>query len=319
MKTIGGFFELELPKGKEYHRNVIRLNTGRNAFEYILRAKAYKKVFLPFFTCNVMLEPVHKMELDYEFYHIDEKFRPIFDFSSLQTKDVFVYTNYFGICDKQVEEIAKSCQNLIIDNSQAFFSMPLQNVDTIYSPRKFFGLPDGAYLYTNKFLRDEFEKDISFNRFEHLLGRIDVGAEVFYKNFKNNEDSLIGQSIKSMSNLTQRILESIDYISVAKKRRDNFRFFHNALNNSNKLKLDDITNAVPMVYPYWSINGLELKKTLIERKIFVPTYWPNVITWSKKGNLEIDLAEGIIPLPIDQRFSDKELNFIISTISSNGK
>ena len=36
--SIGGYFELELPQGEEYHKNAIRLNTGRNAFEYGLGA-----------------------------------------------------------------------------------------------------------------------------------------------------------------------------------------------------------------------------------------------------------------------------------------
>jgi hypothetical protein len=31
--SIGGYFELELPCGEEYHQGAIRLNTGRNAFE----------------------------------------------------------------------------------------------------------------------------------------------------------------------------------------------------------------------------------------------------------------------------------------------
>lgn len=41
MKAIGGYFELELPYSEEYHKNALRLNTGRNAFEYILRSKKY--------------------------------------------------------------------------------------------------------------------------------------------------------------------------------------------------------------------------------------------------------------------------------------
>jgi len=43
MNAIGGYFELELPYGEEYHKNAIRLNTCRNAFEYILIAKSYKR------------------------------------------------------------------------------------------------------------------------------------------------------------------------------------------------------------------------------------------------------------------------------------
>jgi len=33
--AIGGYFELELRDGNKYHNNAIRINSGRNAFEYL--------------------------------------------------------------------------------------------------------------------------------------------------------------------------------------------------------------------------------------------------------------------------------------------
>ena len=226
MKAIGGYFELELGQGLEFHTNAIRLNSGRNAFEYVLRARKYKKVYLPYYTCDVMLEPIKKLELDFEFYSIDENLLPVFNFSKVRSKEAFVYTNYFGICDRQVEKVFQTCENLIIDNSQAFFSKPLSGVDTFYSPRKFFGVPDGAYLYTNKKLDVELEQDISYQRFEHLLGRVDKDAEEFYTAFIRNDNALINQPIKKMSKLTQRLMASIDYDVVADKRKLNFSFLH---------------------------------------------------------------------------------------------
>ena len=74
--AIGGYFELELQRKEEYYKNAIRLNTGRNAFEYILRARGYTKVYLPYYTCDVMLEPINKLNLQYEFYSIDSTFNP---------------------------------------------------------------------------------------------------------------------------------------------------------------------------------------------------------------------------------------------------
>src|SRR5690554_910719 len=140
--SIGGYFELELLLTEEYHKNAIRLNTGRNAFEFILRARNYKKVYLPFYTCDVILEPITKLDLKYEFYRIDLNFYPYFDFNKLGEDEVFVYNNYFDLCDKQTKEIVSLCKNLIVDNSQAFYTKPIKGVDTFYSPRKFFGLPD---------------------------------------------------------------------------------------------------------------------------------------------------------------------------------
>lgn len=312
--SIGGYFELELPRGEEYHKNAIRLNTGRNAFEYILRAKKYKKIYLPYYTCDVMLEPIKKLNLDYEFYHIDTIFQPVFDFNLIIQDEAFVYNNYFGICDEQVKEVAKKCKNLIIDNSQAFYAKPIPGVDTFYSPRKFFGLPDGAYLYTDTFLDFELEQDISFERCSHLLGRIDSGAEAHFHVYKENSKSLCNQPIREMSNLTHKLLSSINYNTVADFRRQNFNYLHSKLKKRTKLKFEFDKSGVPMVYPFLVENGVSLKKELINKKIFVATYWPNVLDWSNEDSLERNLAKNLIPIPCDQRQNSYSLNEIIKLI-----
>ena len=149
MKAIGGYFELELNDGHEWHANAIRLNTARNAFEYVLRSEKYKRVHLPYYTCDAMLEPIEKLEVERQFYHIDTNLEPCVDPAALPEDEGFVYTNYFGLKDRCVEALAQVCPTLIVDNAQSFFSTPLPGVDVFYSPRKFFGVPDGAYLYTD--------------------------------------------------------------------------------------------------------------------------------------------------------------------------
>ncbi len=123
MNAIGGYFELELNNFDEYHRSAIALNTARNSLEYILRAKHYKKIYIPYYTCEVILEPIIKLSLEYEFYHINKDFTPVIH--TVEGNSVLLYTNYFGICDVQVNFITKIFKNVIIDNSQSFFSMPI--------------------------------------------------------------------------------------------------------------------------------------------------------------------------------------------------
>jgi hypothetical protein len=312
--SIGGYFELELSRGEEYHSDAIRLNTGRNAFEYILRAKKFNKVYLPFYTCDVMLEPITKLNLDYEFYSIDSNFVPIFNYSNVQENEVFVYNNYFGICDEQTREVAAQYKNLIIDNSQAFYSKPIKGVDTFYSPRKFFGLPDGAYLYTNKLIDYNIEKDISYERCEHLLGRMDTTAEQHFQVYKENSKILCNQPIKKMSNLTQRLLSSIDYKTISDKRRKNFNIIHNELGKRNKLEFNISSKEVPMIYPFLVLNGSKLKRELIANKIYVATYWPNVLNWAEKDSFEYNITNNLLALPIDQRYSEDDMYRIIEII-----
>ena len=314
MKVLGGYFELELHAGVEYHPEALRLNTGRNAFEYILRARGYKKVYLPYFTCDVLLEPIKKLKLDFEFYHVNEQLEPIFDFNSVGKYETFLYTDYFGLKSEAVAKLSKLCPNLIVDNSQAFFEKPIDGIDTFYSSRKFFGLPDGAYLYTNSFLDLKLETDVSFPRFEHLLGRIDKTPEEFHSVFKENDHALKNQPIKNISNLTKRILLSIDYKFVADRRKKNFFALHDVLKSSNELHIDFPASSVPLVYPYLITSGNELKNTLIQHRIFVATYWPNVLNWCHPADIEYDLANNIVNIPIDQRICDSDINRILTYI-----
>lgn len=318
-QAIGGYLELELNRGKEYHTGCIKLNSGRAAFEYVLRAGNYKKVYLPIFTCNAMLEPLHKLKLDYEFYSIEEDFKPKIDFGKIERDSVFVYNNYFGINSDNVKNTLRKITNVIIDNSQAFYAAPIKNYDVFYSPRKFYGIPDGGYLYTNRTLDHEFEKDVkSHNRFAHLIGRINVGAEEFYAAFKKNDASLNNEPLKSMSALTQRLLQSIDYEYIKEIRQKNFNSLHFKLSDSNKLMFPVKDTDVPMVYPYLTSNGSKLKKKLISKKIFVPTYWPNVKEWSEQGSFEYDLYDNLVALPIDQRYGKEEMKYIIEVIKNHG-
>ena len=164
MKEIGGYIELEFKEGQPFHSSAIALNTTRNCFEYVLRAKKIKKILIPHFTCDVMLEPINKLGVIFQYYHIDSNLEPIITNETSQN-NALLYTNYFGIKQNVIKKLHKKFGNLIIDNSQAFYHFPVKNVDTFYSARKFFGVPDGAYLYTDKFIPgNNIEQDFSFNR-----------------------------------------------------------------------------------------------------------------------------------------------------------
>jgi hypothetical protein len=309
-KSIGGYFELELNNlNSVFHEKAIGLNTGRNAMEYILKVKAIQKIYIPYFTCDVLLEPLRKLKIPYEFYFINEQLEPIFDFSVLEDKDGFLYTNYFGLKNFYISQLSQVCEQLIVDNAQAFYSKPLNNKPTFYSPRKFFGVADGAYLYCEEILNQVFEKDKSSDRMSHLLIRKDVSAEAGYVDFVINDKKLINKPIQKMSKLTESILSMINYETAAKKRIENYRNLDVTLKSRNKLTLQLDDESVPMVYPYWT-KDITLRKRLLKNKIYTATYWPNVKEWCKENSLELQLVNEVVYLPIDQRYGYEEMEII---------
>lgn len=311
-KAIGGYIGLELRQGTHYHANALPLNTGRNCFEYILKLRGYKHVLLPYYTCEVMLEPLRKLGISYSFYAIDPGLEPA-TLPVLHDKEAFVYTNYYGLKQHAVEQLAKHYgPRLIVDNSQAFFAPRINGIDTFYTARKFFGVADGAYVYADTPLDIELPRDESCSRMSHLLTRIDTCAESGYGDYLLHEEQLCNQPIKSMSRLTEHILCSIDYEQVRQRRITNYMVLERALYGSNKLSLD-ASESVPMVYPYWTENGDTLRDELRQQRIYIAKYWKNVLDWNSPA-LERSLANDLLALPVDQRYTPADIETIIPLI-----
>lgn len=317
-KAIGGYFSLELPPLQEnyIHEKGIHLNSGRNALEYLLKSITnIQCIWIPYFTCEVVLEPLKKLDIPYCFYSINEDFE-LTDEIDLGENEYLLITNYFGIKDAYIKELASRFgEHLIVDNAQAFFAEPIEGIKMIYSPRKFVGIPDGGIAYIeNGFDVSGLEQDVSYDRCSHLLKRLDLGAEAGYADFRENSHQLMNQPIKRMSNLSWNLLHGIDFDSVKKQRMKNFKQLHETLSSINQLHIPDMdTFACPMVYPFYTLDDT-LKKRLIENKVFVATYWPNVLDWCKDGMLEYKLASKVISIPLDQRYDKEEMNKIIQII-----
>lgn len=313
--AIGGYFELELRQGEEFHSKAIALNSARNCLEYILLARKYRKVYVPRYTCEVVLEPFHRHNITYEFYSVNMQLEPS-DYPALAADEAFLYTNYFGLKQETVEKIATIYgTQTIIDNAQAFYAPPLPGIDTFYSPRKFFGVADGGYLYTDAPLHIDIPQAVSWNRMQHLLRRIDEGAEAGYAEFRKNGTDLSNMPILRMSKLTHAILSSIDYVTAQKQRIDNYNTLAASLQQINRIPLELTKNAVPMVYPFLSTDST-LRSRLISNRIFVASYWPNVLTWADEKSSEYLLTKQLLPFPIDQRHEVQDLNRIIKHIRS---
>lgn len=314
MEEIGGFFELELNPYKKriYHTNAIALNSGRNALKYILMLKRPEKVYIPYYICEDVVEPFKDLGVKYEYYSINEKFEPILP-KTVGRAEYILYVNYFGINDKQVQILTSNFKNLIIDNTQAFFTKPFNGEDTFYSPRKFFGVADGGFVYTNSELTMDLEQDISFHKYEHLLKRIDMGAQESYLQFVKNEENLRNQPLKKMSKLTEAILQNVDYEFVSMKRIENFKYLHSKLCDINQLQLDLTEINVPMIYPLLFHNE-ELKSFLIKNKIYVASYWKEVLEIVSENTIEFEFSKYLIPLPIDQRYDISNLDIMIGLI-----
>ena len=266
-------------------------------------------MYVPYFTCDSAVEPIVKLGIPYEFYHIDKNYH-IIDDIKLQENEALMYTNYWGLHDNYCKKlVSKYKKQLILDYTQAFFSKAIDGIDTFYSCRKFFGVPDGGYLYTDTIADFELEQDESYTRMDSLVKRIDLSPEAGYDDFHNISKVFHHIPIRKMSKFTKRLMQGIDYGSAAQQRLDNYDLLRKHL-GGRQLNYGE----VPMIFPFESEQGQELRKKLITNKVFVAKYWPNVDEWAGENAVETWMANHILPLPIDQRYGEEDMERILKII-----
>ena len=313
MKTeIGGYFELEDMRGKEYYPDLYKVNLGRTALLWLLLGRGYKKIILPYFLCQSVTEICQENHIETEFYHLDGELNVLYPEGKLEADQCLYLVNYYGqLTDDKILQYKNIYGNIIVDHTHAFFQKPLPGVDTLYSCRKFWGVSDGAYVSTDIVLSD-LPSDHSNNRMKHILGRYEENAGAYYQDMLKNAAGYEGMEPRKMSRLTENLLKAVDYEKGKQKREENYSILKELLPSENPFV--HIQPGGPFTYPYYHREGLKLRRWLADKKIFVPVYWRNVTEDQGADSRECQWAQDILPLPCDQRYGKEEMEFIAASL-----
>ena len=312
MKEYGGYIEFETFHGKMLHDNAVALNCGRGALEYICEAKKIRKLYLPHFLCSSVPNLCNKIGVGYSYYSINERFEPVFNLTLGEDEWIYIVNFYGQLNNDYLIALKRKYDRIIVDNAQSYFQMPAEGVDTLYTCRKYFGVADGAFLYTDKRLERELLQDESFERMHFLIGRFERCANEFYSEYVANNKLFSTEPIKRMSRMTENLLRGIDYASVEKKRQENFECLDTEFRSINELKLKSVYGA--FMYPLLLPNGAAVRKKLQKNKIYIPTLWPNVLEECPKDSMEYYYAEDILPIPVDQRYGIEDMKYLVGVI-----
>lgn len=322
MKGIGGFLAWEQPTGTQgaYHVDALGLTSGRACLAYILDAEQPKRVYLPFFCCDSLLGPLQERGIPWTFYPVDESLTPCLEAFDPQPDEWVLVIHYFGLQRGLLkrgllDELHRRYgPRVIVDNTQAFFETSPQHGWWFNSARKFFGVPDGAYLHgpTSLVPPAELNRTISC---EHLLLRQEGRLDEAYAAFQRHEAQITSVAL-GMSPLSTALLDRLDYPQIQARRRANFLHYHQALESLNTLPLSLEAEAVPFCYPLVLPHPMD-RQVLFNQGIFVPTLWKEILTRPDTGYvLEKSLCQRLLPLPVDHRYGPQDVDTVIQAVQA---
>ncbi len=315
MREIGGYLEFERYYRQEFHKGCMALNSGRNCLAYLIEARGIKHILLPRLICDSIVDVCAQKDVEVTYYSVGQDFKPVLP-EHIDNENYVYIINYYGQLDNEyLGGMKQKYPHMIVDNVQAFFQEPISNIDTIYSCRKFFGVADGAYLYSSVNKESALPQELAYDRMNFLLGRFENTGNMFFQSYQDNEKYLSEQDVKKMSPLTQNILKSIDYERVKDVRQRNYKFLDRCLKDVNALQ---ITIPIgPYIYPLMLEDAEYVRERLLKRHIYVPVLWPNVLRDCMEDTLEYYYAKHILPIACDQRYSEEDMMYLVDEIKES--
>lgn len=313
-KPIGGFFELELPTGgTPYHKDALALATGRSCIGWVLDAEKPTRVIVPNYSCYAVFEPIIERGIELTTYEINDQLDPVDDIRP-KAGDLLIFVNFFGLKNQQAEKFSsKYGKQVLVDDTHRYFHKGYQHSYSFTSARKYFGVPDGAFLYGPEV--SDLNKVIKRNTnvsLDHSALRLCGQQEKAFQYFQRHESSL-NSEVLGMSLVSEYLLRLIDMESVKSKRESNFHYLEKSLNELNSLEIDVSSLDTPFCYPFLPSKTVD-KSKLYSEQIFVPTYWPDALSRKNASEKTIDLTTRMLPLPIDHRYGQDEMDRMLNVL-----
>jgi hypothetical protein len=345
-RFIGGEFELadllptaqptELTQGLAGSWTV----NGRSALYALLKPlkqQGIRKILLPAYLCESVLQPVKACGFEYEYYPVDEN---LMAQPQPQKGSAVVLIHYFGWLNpatKALREEAGSSFLLIEDMTQAVFSSwaLLDGLKSLlfFGLRKFGPAPMGGWFNRveklptiNQAYEALFWKSLTARMSKYIYLRMDhetnAQAEQVYLELLQSVESAFDLSCEpyALQEKAKALLDGVDWAEAGTRRRNNWNHLRTCLGDLltpfHPTLADEV---VPLGYVVKCAEREKIRRSFQEAKIFCPIHWklPEDVD-AKRFPISRRLSNSLMTIPIDQRYRSEDMEYIAQTVRQMG-
>ena len=328
-KEIGSeFFNVDTcdKENNLFNENTKWFISGRAALDFIIKDikqknNKAKTALLPSWCCESMIEPFINNGIKVKFYPI------VIEKGELAKKikgkaDILLSMNYFGYENDSIK-----FDGIVIDDLThcIFNSKKLSGDYSFGSLRKWTGIVTGGFAYSKKPFAIENRESVNNEYVSLKKDAMDkkslyINGESFKKDYfelYSNAENILDKDYES-TGCEEDIYNAthLDVDRIKRVRQENAKTLLKCVKNIaifKTIKKNDCPLFVPIIVP----NGRrdELKKYLIDKKIYCPTHWP-ISNYHKINKTEQYIYDNELSLVCDQRYSVDDMNKICDCINS---
>lgn len=297
------------------------LANGRSGIFILVDLLKPANVWMPSYLCPTMVDAVDQKKTQLKFYEIDYDLQiPSLNWiKQVQAGDLVILIDYFGFpLSAEVVDLVKGQGGYVLEDAcQALLSEHVgQHSDfVLFSPRKFIGVPDGGILVSCcnvKFDNVELKPAPTFWWFKMLEATINrrefdqFGGERHWYQLSQETNAATPCGYFAMSNLSKKLLLTcFDYSQIAQRRIENHSMLFRELKH---IALFDglPKGTVPLGFPIRHKQRDHIRESLFKAQIYPPVHWTIKGTVPEEFCESHRLADDIMTLLCDQRYSITE-------------
>lgn len=350
---------LKLDEVYKYGKNNIAFtSSGRSAIALALRSletecpHIVKKCLMPAYMCDSVFFPFIQNGWQLCFYHVDKSMKAngeeLRRMIEVEKPGMLFIHAYYGVdtwseLRLMLRDYQKSGLVIMEDVTQSYY-LPIESkADYIVgSLRKWYAVPDGGFVTTNKTIHVEYmvEDDfVSKTRLQMLIQKWNYLQERYscespekacldklqeekenYLAVNRKMEAYLDEEeiIPYMSETSRKILGEVEEVQCRRQRNENYCILSEGLQNRKSLTLvypACVKTEAPLYLPVYMDERDSLQNYLRERDIYVPVLWPvgkenlDFITEDEKY-----IFEHLAAIPLDQRYGKEEMQRIVEVI-----
>lgn len=316
-------------------KNYCLFDSGRSALRAVVDKLSDSYILIPEYICESVIKCFPKDKIVFyklrDNLQIDEE--DLIDKINSNVSAVYI-NHYFGTVQNfdTLNAILKQKEKhgfkIIEDTTHSIFSNKQTIGDFCFaSLRKWFAIPNGGVLYSNSDLINRFcfdkicrSKD-NKKMYAMMLKTLYLNGQLYcnlkYREiFKECEKNLDEQKdIKRISDVAEFLLGCFDVGEMIEKRKQNYKYIKSELDCIGvkqvcEFSKEDCPYTIPILVP----NRDDFRKYLSANNIYCAVHWPFDGFKSDERPLTSKLSDNIISLPIDQRYGEEEIEYLLKVI-----
>ncbi|OCH04118.1 pyridoxal phosphate-dependent transferase [Aliivibrio fischeri] len=318
-KLIGG--EPEIADNGQFYGIT---NSGRSSLRWAIESMRLqgKRILVPDFLCQIVIDVLLEYKVQLSFYTIQDDFEFCL-LNKTENIDAVYLVKYFG-CESEsfLKCISSSKKPLIIDD---VFGVELNKIKTdihwcyFNSLRKITPVSDYSNLISNYPLTDVNKKRlVSFSSLKYKakankfnFTQRSIGNESDYLNDFSNAESILDNNIGIFTPEDKSIFLARDfYQGIEKERRVRLDNLNIAKEKLHKSSFIDIKTNFPTFLPILLSERDKIRSQLMSYSMFLAVHWPRVAGSSNT------LPDRILSLPLDSRYTKKDIEKICEVINA---